>query len=471
MQAKQFATIFLAVITWATLAPAQPTVTAIVNGASFQSGIPRGCVVSIFGSRLAQSTTSASTLPLPKKLADTVVTVGDLEIEAPLYFVSPVQINAQIPFEALGATLPVFVTTPEGKSKPFVLAVADSGPGIFTQSGDGKGPALTLGSNFQPLDVAAQGKPMIIYAAGLGPTDPPALSGTPGSNAEPLNRVVNVPEVFIGEAPARVDFAGLAPGFAGVYQLNVVPQQLSTDRLFIRSQGQTSNIVSVGHLPGGKNVANASGTIQAIYPKTTDMPGGYSPLLLAAKFTARMDILPSAGPFVIAAVSDAATSIITVDPAKGTFEGTVTVPAIPTRFGDFSDSGITPIDFLTCQQAPAGVTCLPFPGRILPLSRIPPSELIAVNMVPLPDTPIAHSSTGVFKVRGTIRPGSTFLIDEQNNSSLSVFAGYVVIPVPAALTPLGSTGTAALKLFIDGNLVASTEVVYGILPVFEGGGQ
>jgi uncharacterized protein (TIGR03437 family) len=450
---------------WAIVAPAQPAVTSLVNGASFQTGVTRGSVVSIFGSRLAQSTTSASTLPLPKKLGDTVVTVGDLEIEAPLYFVSPSQVNAVLPFEALGNTLPLFVTTSEGRSSPFIVTLADSGPGIFTRTGDGKGQALVFGSDFEPIDVAAAGKTLIVYAAGLGPTDPPELSGTPGRNAEPFNRLVNVPEVSIGEFPARVDFAGLAPGLAGVYQFNVVPQQLGSDRLFIRSQGRTSNIVAIGGLAGGRNVSNASGTIQSIYPAATDPPGGYSPLLLAAKFTARMDILPSAGPFVIAAVSDAASSIITVDPAKGTFEGTITVPAVPPRFGDFSNSDIKAIDLLTCQQTPTGVTCLPFPGNIIPASRLSLSERHALDMIPLPDAPVAHSSTGVVKIRGVLRPGSPFVIDEQNNSSLSVFAGYLPILVPPVVpVPAKSTGTAALKLFIDGSLVASTEVVYRILP-------
>src|SRR5947209_3112700 len=377
---------------------AQPTITAIVNGASFQSGVPRGCVVSIFGSSLADSTIRARTLPLPTKLGNTVLTVSDLEREAPLYFVSSDQINAQIPFEALGTTLAVFVTTAEGKSKPLVLTVADSGPGIFTATGDGKGQALTLGPNFQPVNVAEAGKTLVLYAAGLGPTDPPLLTGTPGKNAEPLNRVVNVPEVFIGEAPARVDFAGLAPGFPGVYQLNVVPQQLSTDRLFIRSQGRISNVVAIAGISGGRNVTNASGTIQAIYPAKTDMPAGYSPLLLVAKFTARMDIVPSAGPFVIAAVSDAATSIITVDPIKGTFEGSVTIPAIRPRFGDFSDSEIRPIDLLTCQATLIGVSCLPFPGGIIPASRIPPAEAKAVGTLPLPNISVPHSSTGLLKI-------------------------------------------------------------------------
>ena len=436
-------------------AAAQPVVTAVLNSASFAGTIPRGCLVSIFGSRLASSSATAGALPLPKKLAGTVVTVGDLELEAPLYYVSPNQINAQIPFEALGNTLQLFVTTAEGKSAPFVLAVAPASPGLFTLSGDGKGAVAAFDANFRPLEVAEAGKPMILYATGLGATDPPVLSGSPGAGTEPLNRVVDAPDVFIGESPARVDFAGLAPGLAGVYQLNVVPQQLATDRLYIRSQGRTSNMVSLKSLIAGKNVANASGTIQAIYPTSdaTAPPATYTPLLLAAKFTARMDILPTAGPFVIAAVSDAATTIITVDPASGTFEGNATLPTMPSRVGDFSGAEFQPLDFATC----LGATCLPFPGGIIPASRISPIEVTALSQIPLPDTPLAHSSTATLRARGSVRAGDTLVIDDRNNSSLAIFAGYLTIPVPPR------SGTTRLRLYIDGNLVASTDVAYRVL--------
>jgi uncharacterized protein (TIGR03437 family) len=436
---------------------AQPRITAVLNAASFDTATPRGCLVSIFGIKLATSTATADTLPLPRKLAGVAVTMGDLEIEAPLYYVSPGQINAQIPFEALGDTLPLFVTTTEGKSPPFFLTVTASGPGLFTRSGDGKGTALAFDAGFRPLTAAEAGKPIILYAGGLGPTDPPALSGASPATTEPLNRVVSLPDVFIGEAPARVDFAGLAPGLPGVYQLNVVPQQLATDRLFIRSQGRNSNLTSVGAiLSAGRNTANVSGTIQAIYPAADSavQPTGYSPLFLAVRFTARMDILPSAGPFVIAAVSEAATSMITVDPAGGTFDGTVTVPTVAARHGDFSDVEFRPIDLVTC----TGAVCQPFPGSIIPLSRISPLELAALNQVPLPDTTAAHSSTGVLKVHGSVRPGTTLVIDDKNNASLSVFAGYLQIPLPP------KPGTTSLRLYIDGNLVASTDVAYRVLP-------
>jgi hypothetical protein len=278
------------------------------------------------------------------------------------------------------------------------------------------------------------------------------LSGASGATAEPLNRLVNVPEVFIGEAPARVDYAGLAPGLAGVYQLNVVPQQLSTDRVFIRTQGYRSNVASVKIIAGAKNVANASGTIQAIYPLDDPSlpPVTYSPLLVAAKFTARMDILPTAGPFIIAAVGDAATSIITVDPVKGTFDASVTVPTAAARVGDYSDAEFRAIDFLTC----SGSNCLPFPNSIIPASRLSPFELMALNQIPLPNTPVPHTATGLLNVHGTVQKAATFLIDAQNNPSLSIFAGYLPIPPPL------KSGTTTVKLYIDGVVVASLDIPY-----------
>ena len=82
------------------------------------------------------------------------MTVGDLELEAPLYFVSPGQINLQLPFEALGGVLSIVVTTPQGRSKPMLLTLAAFGTGHLYRSGDGKGKALAFGPDIKPLDVS-----------------------------------------------------------------------------------------------------------------------------------------------------------------------------------------------------------------------------------------------------------------------------------------------------------------------------
>ena len=439
---------------------AQPALTSIVNGASFSPSVPRGCLISIFGTGLARSSVkAAATPPLPKRLDDTVVLVGDLELEAPLYFVSPTQINAQLPFEVLGDKVAVVVSTAEGKSRPFILTLAAAGPGILTQGSAGKGRAPIFGPSLESLEALTPGEPMIFYAAGLGPTDPPVLSGNPGSAVEPFNRVTIVPEVFVGEAPARVTSARLAPGQAGIYEVNVIPQTPITDRLWIRSRGRTSNIADVPVRPG-QNITNASGSIELVYPTSQlELPITYSAHLVLARFTARFDITPSAGPFLLNAIADGdARSVVTFDPENGSFQGVITVPAEPPRHGDFSNSGLFVIDLLSCHRVADGATnCHPFAGNIIPFSRIPREEFEAATLLPLPNTPPVNSATGEIRISGEARRGSTFVINSQSNSRLATFAGYISIEVPPT-----ATRTVTLKLFVDGRSLASLEVPYKV---------
>ena len=433
---------------------AQPAVTAVVNAASFDTAVPRGCVISIFGTRLARAKASADSVPLPNKLEDAMVLVGDLQLSAPLYFVSPTQINAQLPFEALGDTLSIVVTTAEGTSKPFLLKPVPYGPGLFTRDESGKGPAVAFTPDFQPVDAVAPGQGLILYATGLGPTDPPVLSGNGGATQEPLNRVTTVPEVFAGDYsfPAPVSFAGLAPGLAGVYQINVTPQFLATDRLYLRSGGKLSNMVQIPLKPG-QAVSNASATIEVVYP-TAQVPIAWTPYLMVVRITARMDIGAAAGPFAIAAVTDGFPSaVITVDPASGTYQGLIPVPTQASHFEDFSSSSDIRYDLLSCNLGPNGTTAFPFPGNILPLSRVPPQEVQILSQLPLPDTPIPASAVGLLTVNGQAKRGSTFAIDGSNNSALATFAVY--IPVK---TLCGQGGQTTVRLLIDGAQVASMDV-------------
>lgn len=113
----------------------------VVDSASFQkagnAGMPLGYPITIFGANLASATVSNATLPLPYDLAGTSVTVGDTP--APLYFVSPGQINFQMPFLQNATSL--VVTTASGKSQPFTLTPeAPLATGIFTRNASGCGP-------------------------------------------------------------------------------------------------------------------------------------------------------------------------------------------------------------------------------------------------------------------------------------------------------------------------------------------
>jgi hypothetical protein len=102
----------------------------IVNAASFQGGpVVPGSIVSIFGTNLATTTAQASVVPLPMILVGTTVTFNG--VTAPLYFVSPTQINLQVPWELSGSTVRVVVVN-NGVSSPVVtLPLGPAAPGIF----------------------------------------------------------------------------------------------------------------------------------------------------------------------------------------------------------------------------------------------------------------------------------------------------------------------------------------------------
>jgi len=155
---------------------------------------------------------------------------------------------------------------------------------------------IALDENFKLISSVGTG-PIVLYAVGLGPTDPPASSASGGASSEPLNRVEDDVSVFIGDTQATVLFAGLAPGFPGIYQLNVVPNGPVTDRVYLRVNGWQSNIASLS-IPAGSNAINVTGSVQGAYPGNS-VPVPYSTLLTAEKFNVDLVVAPDAKPFSV----------------------------------------------------------------------------------------------------------------------------------------------------------------------------
>ncbi|HTX34879.1 MAG TPA: hypothetical protein VME43_07655 [Bryobacteraceae bacterium] len=198
----------------------------IVNSASFQPGVPvaPGGLITIFGSSLAGATGLNPSAPLTTSLGDTQVMLGGTPL--PLLYASNGQVNAQVP-----AGLPVNtqqqIQVIRNGNVPSVadqVGIAPASPAIFTvdQSGNGQG-AITDSFTGVVKDAnspATAGDFISIYCTGLGVVSPVVPDGQPaGSN--PPSSTVNPVTVTIGGVPATVSFAGLSPGFAGLYQVNV----------------------------------------------------------------------------------------------------------------------------------------------------------------------------------------------------------------------------------------------------------
>lgn len=198
----------------------------VLNGASFAPPtypISGGTILSLFGSGLAPAQQSAQTVPLPTNLAGVTVTING--VLAPLFFVSPGQINLQTPFSTSGETARIVVTNNSFLSNEVDVPVAATSPGIFSRNQNGIGPAIITHADFSlvtPQDPALPGETVIVFLTGLGAVDPPIADGAQPPSSEPFSRVTD-PNLLVefGREVGAIRFAGAAPCCVGLYQINV----------------------------------------------------------------------------------------------------------------------------------------------------------------------------------------------------------------------------------------------------------
>ncbi|MEO5925262.1 MAG: PQQ-dependent sugar dehydrogenase [Bryobacteraceae bacterium] len=207
----------------AAIAPPRFNANGVVNSASFVPGIVPGSLATVFvsGVHQAEGITAADAIPLPLALDAVSVTVGG--VRAPLLSVSNVagaeQVNFQVPFEIAGrSTVDMVVARAGGSSAPQTLPVLVEQPGVYA-SPPGRGIAVHNANYSLVTDAAplVAGEVAFLYASGLGAvTNAPATGAGAPANAEVRGSV----RVTLGEQPCQVLYAGLAPGFVGVYQVN-----------------------------------------------------------------------------------------------------------------------------------------------------------------------------------------------------------------------------------------------------------
>jgi minor extracellular serine protease Vpr len=232
----------------------QPTIASgsIVNAASFQTNaIAPGSYISIFGTNLSSATASETALILPLAIDNVTVSfdVPSASISVPGYlvYVSPGQVNLQVPWELEGqSSAQVKVTLGDGAGISFgnvvTVPLANYTPAFFEISG---GNVAALDGNSKVIGAAnpaQSGQTIELFANGLGPVSNTPASGDPAPSS-PLAMCTTAATVTIGTEQASPSFCGLAPGFPGLYQLNVaVPSGLAsgTYPVTVTIGGQTS---------------------------------------------------------------------------------------------------------------------------------------------------------------------------------------------------------------------------------------
>jgi uncharacterized protein (TIGR03437 family) len=236
-----------ALVTVGTGFPPAPTVGSVVSSATYQPFISPGEVVSIFGANLAPPRGSVAfdatglyptavtgmgppNFALPGAPPTTNTTVTFNGIAAPLFYVSPSQIGAMVPYGVAGQRTVSVVVTRYGKANaPFNVPLADTSPGVFTaaQNGTGQGAILNVPLNGNDLaaytynsdsNPAMRGAAIEFFATGTGVWNLPVSNGVVGPpvvdgevslavarfTAQPVS-------LTIGGQPARIYYAGSAP--------------------------------------------------------------------------------------------------------------------------------------------------------------------------------------------------------------------------------------------------------------------
>jgi uncharacterized protein (TIGR03437 family) len=198
----------------------------------------------IMGTDLGGSLNAAAAPNLPTLLDGVSVAING--IPAPLLFVSPTQINAQVPFEVGSgpATLTLIKNGVAGQLVP--ISIADTAPQIFLTTGTHAATLNQDSSVNSPGNPALTGSVISIFWTGQGQVNNPVTTGAPAT-ALFLNTTVAPTAATIGGQPAAVLYSGLAPGFAGLAEANVqIPDLPSGEYPVLLTAGSsTSNSATV----------------------------------------------------------------------------------------------------------------------------------------------------------------------------------------------------------------------------------
>lgn len=231
-------------------AVAPPRLDRVLNAADSTPGMAPGSLISLYGEALSPVNIATREIPLPTALGESCLTING--IPSPVLFVSPAQVNAQVPYQLVG-NVTLVLRTPGGVSDNYNLTILPGAPAVFrgvaeTPSGYLEYATIMRKANGQPATLANPlrvGDQITIYLTGLGSTNPAVETGAPASGPAPA---IVPAAVTIGGVPIPIHFAGLSPGMVGVYQIDAeIPGAAPTgvDLPLVITQGGYSTTLRV----------------------------------------------------------------------------------------------------------------------------------------------------------------------------------------------------------------------------------
>jgi len=227
------------------------TSTSIVNASDYSPGpFAPSSVLSLFGTNLAWTTEAVTAADLaagslPNQLAAVNVYVG--AEPAPLLYASPTQINFVVPSDRIPGEFSVTVVRQGVNGPPANITLVDAAPALFVMP-DGYAIAQDWNTNYTvmtPDAPAHAGDTAVLYATGMGYTSPPWPSGEVAQSAAYITAMASFQLLLNGTAvdPKLILYAGVTPGYSGLYQINfTIPASAGTNpEIRIRMGTQTSS--------------------------------------------------------------------------------------------------------------------------------------------------------------------------------------------------------------------------------------
>jgi len=231
----------------------------VVNGASLVPPISPGSIFSIFGSNMSSGTSDTFSAPLPTSANGTVVTVDG--IPAPLLYVSPTLINAQVPVDR-GSGSALVAVSYNGTSASATATIAAASPGLYYNASNGVNLAVgqhSDGTLVTSANPAHSGEIVAFYGTGIGPINPSPASGVAAGYYPNLSVSGSNYAVTVNGANAPVNYLGLTPGLVGVMQLNIQ----------IPDSPTTGNVPLALFIDGSQSQAAVNIPVAAVTPAVT----------------------------------------------------------------------------------------------------------------------------------------------------------------------------------------------------------
>jgi uncharacterized protein (TIGR03437 family) len=216
----------------------QLTIGGASNAASGQQSYAPGMLLSVYGMALGGFVQSAGTIPLPQFLAGFVASVNG--VSAPLYYVSPDQVNIQIPYETQPGNNTLTVVNPYA-SVNYTLKIVPAAPGIF----------MSNGFTAAPFSSAARGQITTLFITGEGQVSPALADGTTPASGTPISQLPKpkLPVTLtVAGQNATIDFVGIPSGLVGVTQINYqVPEStpLGVQQVVVTVGGVASQVANL----------------------------------------------------------------------------------------------------------------------------------------------------------------------------------------------------------------------------------